>query len=266
MECPFLFGEDLYSNFNLSIMAYIQKKNILYYMKEGWNPTGGHAEEFLNRPDDNKGRKYCLDTGINWTEVVSAYNGIEVVVSHRGTDLYGCPYFAGTSRGLSRGGFTYWTERTQSHPYWHFYTLTTSPDLTVQLAEFGNDPTVTLQLYKSSTDTFTKTLKIQGSGWQGSNSIQTSSPVSFPQVGREFNLCIFQGWWGYVNSQSDYTVGTHTAYKEFSIYGYDGTTRTPLFRGTPWKDDGGRGCLKDQVSGQLFYSLNSEYILEAYSS
>lgn len=256
-------------------MLVTPKKNILHYSNDLGYGEGGHITQSLTLLSSAVNKEYCIDSGINWTKVYFTYGGIEMVVKtfsslgHSeanfiagtigvppedaysvdpvyvhdwGTFLYGAP-----SENYNNGAFTFATRVNRD---------ILGPRVSSTVI------TASLQLYRNPEEGgegYYKKLILEDSSQGGSElgRIERGPNLNCePQLieDRYCNLCIFTDYAAYIKNLNRRSM-KNLGYAGWDIYGFDGTTRTPLFQGVPWVDSSGRGCIKDLVSDRLFYNL-----------
>lgn len=252
------------------------KKNILHYSNRPYG--GGEEVSCICVRTGTAGSEYCIDSGINWTEVYSTYGGIKMDIYMTGSYLSDQNFLAGTF-GITNSldNYLHQYPYLAQEPGTFAFLLDPLSSGGQEITRFstrynrdslgfgtfsGNSWTASLQLYNNpdTTDTgYYKKLNLSG-GKTGApiNSFTVGPHITYKPTlltgSRYYNLCIFTDPFCYLNRWSGASVDDRIAYCAWHIYGYDGTTETPLFLGKAWKDQENRGCIKDELSGKLFYS------------
>lgn len=253
-------------------MLVTPKKNILHYSNDLGYGEGGHATQSLSLRGSDVNKNFCIDSGINWTEAYFTYGGIEMVVKTYG--YYNNNNFIAGTIGIPPedadpadppyakdwGTFLY---ATPTNPDQALFTFATRYNRdSISLTNYTNYITASLQLYDNPEEGGEGYYKkfILEDNYQGGRElgrIEWGPNITYePQLieDRYCNLCIFTDYTFYNRKLNEGSM-TEVGYLGWNIYGFDGTTRTPLFQGIPWVDGRGRGCIKDLVSNKLFYNL-----------
>lgn len=249
------------------------KKNILHYSDRPYG--GGEGVTSIWCSNGTTGLDFCIDSGINWTEVYNTYNGIEMDVYATSSGVWSGNNFIAGTLGLTydpgvrayevknAGTFVFQTDALGGGGEVISRFSTNYNRDSLGFGSYSGGPlTASLQLYKATgSGNFYKKLYLRGRYGNLIDSLELGPGIvpTPPGIitGSEYNLCLFTDPYCFKHQISEASVTNHLGYCAWQIYGYDGTVKTPLFLGRAWKDQENRGCIKDELSGKLFYSLGT---------